>query len=145
MYHIKEPRTPQEFGAYFLLRWEILRKPWIQPKGSEVEIDEDICVHAMALNEKNEIIGVCRLQFNTPEEAQIRFMAAREDYQGKGVGSVLIRYLEDKAKVGGAKVLILQARENALSFYLKHGYLNKGKTKLLFGVIQHYLMEKKLQ
>lgn len=144
MYYIKEPRTPQEFGAYFLLRWQILRKPWNQPKGSEIEVDEDSCIHAMAMNEKDEVVGVCRLQFNTTKEAQIRFMAAREDYQGKGVGSALISYLEDKARVGGANLLILQARENALNFYLKHGYVNKGKTKLLFGVIQHYLMEKKL-
>lgn len=144
MYDIKEPRTPQEFGAYFLLRWQILRKPWNQPKGSEVETDEDNCIHAMAMNDKNEVVGVCRLQFNTSDEAQIRFMAAREDYQGKGVGSALISYLESEARTKGANTIVLQARENALNFYLKHGYINKCKTKLLFGVIQHYLMQKKL-
>jgi N-acetylglutamate synthase-like GNAT family acetyltransferase len=144
MFLIKEPRTPEEFGAYFLLRWQILRKPWNQPKGSEIEPDEAQCIHAMVLNEKNETIGVCRLQFNSKEEAQIRFMAAREDYQRKGVGTALINYLEKKAKEKGAKRIILQARENALNFYLKHGYTNKGKTKSLFGVIQHYLMEKEL-
>jgi N-acetylglutamate synthase-like GNAT family acetyltransferase len=141
---IQEPQTPKEFGAYFLLRYEILRKPWNQPNGSEQDEMEDVSIHAMAISEQNEIIGVCRLQLNSKEEAQLRYMAVKEEMQGKGIGKKLIAYLENKAKENGAKKIILQSRENAVPFYINCGYNLVEKSYLMWNQIQHYLMQKNL-
>lgn len=141
---VTEPQTPEEFEQYYRLRWEILRKPWGWERGSEITEDENKCVHAMICDENKNTLAVCRLQMNSDEIAQIRFMGVRDDMQGKGLGKIIIRYLENKAKEKGAKKIILQARENALDFYKKMDYSIVEKSHLMWNKIQHYLAEKKL-
>jgi N-acetylglutamate synthase-like GNAT family acetyltransferase len=141
---IIEPQSPQEFEAYYLVRYNILRKPWNQPLGSEKDNNELESIHAMAVNENNEVLGVCRLQFNSKTEAQLRFMGVTDEAQGLGIGRLLIDYMEHKAKNHGTKTMILQARDNAVDFYKKCGYSVKEKTFLLWDLIQHYLMTKDL-
>lgn len=138
------PSTPQDFEKYYQLRWEILRKPWNQPKGTEKDDAEGTSFHLMAIDHTNECIGVARLQIIAPEEGQIRFMGVRKDQQGKGLGKILMAYLEQQAKEMGLKKIILQARENAVPFYLSMAYKKIEKTFLLWELIQHYKMEKKL-
>ena len=141
---IIEPASPEEFEAYYRLRYETLRKPWGQPKGSERAADDDTAIHAMLVDDNEEAIGVCRMHLQTAQEAQIRFMGIHENKQGKGLGNMLLHYLEDKAKSMGATLMVLQAREKAVRFYERNGYKVTGKTHLLFGEIQHYRMEKQL-
>ena len=139
-----EPVSPQDFEKYYQLRWEVLRKPWNQAKGTEKDEAEGTSIHLMAIDETNECVGVSRLQFNSTEEAQIRFMGVRNDQQGKGVGKKLMTYLEAKAKENSRKKIVLQARENAVPFYLSIGYTQTEKTFLLWDLIQHYKMEKEI-
>lgn len=139
-----EPNSPEDFEKYYQLRWEVLRKPWNQPKGSEKDDAENVSIHIMALDDNGECVGVSRLQLNSPDVAQVRFMGVRDDQQGKGVGKLLMSYLETKAKDAGVKKIILQARENAVPFYLSIGYALKEKTFKLWDIIQHFLMEKEL-
>jgi predicted GNAT family N-acyltransferase len=141
---VTSPQSKQDYDKYYQLRWEILRKPWAQPKGSEVTKDEDSCIHAMVLADSGEITGVARLQFNSPQTAQVRFVAVASEAQGKGVGKLLMTYLERIAKEKGAQEVVLDARENAVPFYKKINYLIIEKTYLLFDEIQHYRMVKKL-
>ena len=140
-----EPQTPEEFKQYYSLRYAILRKPWGQPKGSERDNNDEISHHTMIIDEiTGDTIAVGRLQFNTKEEAQIRYMAVADEFQGKGLGSQIISALEDVARGKGLQRIILSARENALQFYKNNGYNIMKKTHLLFGEIQHWLMEKEL-
>jgi len=141
---LKNPVTNLEFQNYYQLRWEVLRKPWDQAKGTEQDELETSCIHVMALNEVDECIGVGRLQFNSTEEAQIRYMGVRNDQQGKGVGKELMTYLENKTSENNRTKIILQARENAVPFYLSIGYSIKEKTFFLWNKIQHYKMGKEL-
>jgi len=142
--YMKAPESPADFEKYYQLRWEVLRAPWQQPRGSEKAADDASATHALLLNEKEEAIGVCRLHLPTPAEAQIRFMAIRPDYQGQGLGQKFLQYLEEKARAAGAHFITLQARENAVRFYEKCNYTVLEKTHLLFGSIQHYKMQKEL-
>ncbi|MEW6467321.1 MAG: GNAT family N-acetyltransferase [Bacteroidota bacterium] len=142
--NVLQPQTPEEFERYYRLRWELLRKPWGWERGSELTDDEDRCVHAMICDDQQNALAVCRLQMNSAEEAQVRFMAVRDDVQGKGLGRIIMSYMEDRAREKGAKKMVLQARENALEFYKRMNYTIVKKTHLLWGVIQHYLMEKEL-
>ncbi|HEY0031187.1 MAG TPA: GNAT family N-acetyltransferase [Bacteroidia bacterium] len=141
---LKKPQTPQEFEAYYLLRYNVLRKPWNQPPGSEKDEQENISIHLMACDKENTVLGVCRLQLNSPEEAQLRFMAVKENTQGLGIGKKLIAFAELEANEKGASKIILQSREIAVEFYKKCGYTVVKKSFLMWEEIQHYLMEKKL-
>ena len=142
---IIEPTTSEEFKKYYNLRYEVLRKPWGQPLGSERDEREETSIHRMIIDKKTgNALAVGRLQFNSTHEAQIRYMAVADDLQGKGLGSQIISALEDVARGKGIQRIILSARENALQFYKNNGYEIMEKTHLLFGKIQHWLMRKEL-
>ena len=142
---IIEPNSSAEFEQYYNLRYEILRKPWLQPKGSEKDDGDKSSIHRMIIDESNgKAVAVGRLQFNTSEEAQIRYMAVSDNYQLKGYGNIIVKTLEDIALNKGIRNIILQARESALKFYWKNGYEIIEKSYLLFDEIQHWLMVKKI-
>ena len=141
--NIIKPQSPEEFRRYYNLRYKILRKPWGQPMGSERDMGEEKSTHRMIIDGKTgEAIAVGSVQFNTKDEAQIRYMAVADEFQGQGFGSQILSALEEMARKKGSKQMILQARENAIQFYKNNGYEIKEKTHLLFGEIQHWLMEK---
>jgi GNAT superfamily N-acetyltransferase len=71
-------------------------------------------------------------------------MAVAADFHGRGIGRKIVEYLEEKARELGADRVILDARQNAVGFYLVLGYNVIADSYLLFGKIQHYLMQKDL-
>ena len=141
---VTEPTTPKDFELYYDLRWRILRKPWNQPKGSEKDELEDHSIHIMVCNEERIPAGVGRAHFNSPDEAQIRYMAVEEKLQGKGIGTLILNELERKIIEKGAEYIVLNARDNAIKFYEKHGYKIVKEAHVLFDAIWHYKMTKKI-
>ena len=143
---IIKPTTSEELKKYYNLRYEVLRKPWLQPKGSERDDGDKTSYHRMIIDESSgKAVAVGRLQFNSEGEAQIRYMAVADEFQGQGLGSQIISALEDVAREKGSRKIILQSRKNALQFYRNNGYKIVKKTYLLFGEIQHWLMKKELE
>ena len=139
------PETAQEWEQYYHLRYTVLREPWGQPKGSEVLKDEHQSDHVMVIDsETHEIVGVARMQTNTPTQGQVRCVAVAPHVQGRGVGKLLMKYLEELAQQKGIKEIILDARQNAVKFYLSIGYEIFEDSYLLFGEIQHWKMKKKI-
>jgi len=143
-FQIQQPSTEEEFKHYYHLRWKILRAPWGQAEGSEVDDIESQCFHIMAINPDKAVIGVARLQFNSKSEAQIRYMAVDDKHEGTGVGHALVSAIEKHAIDTAHTKIILDARENAVSFYQTLGYQIIGKSYLLFDSIQHFKMVKAL-
>jgi len=143
-FKIKEPSNEEEFKDYYHLRWKLLRAHWKQPEGSEVDDLEDRCFHIMAVDDKNEVISIARLQFNSTTEAQIRYMAVARRYERHGIGRELIKTVERRAIESSHINIILDAREPAVGFYQKLGYVVIEKSYLLFDEIQHYRMIKNL-
>lgn len=146
-FEIKQPQTPEEFRRYYHLRWQILRAPWNQPEGSEVDDMEERCVHIMAIDTSSRsntapVIGVARLQYNSDTEAQIRYMAVAREHESKGIGRAMLNTLEHYAQNTSHKKIILDAREPAVGFYQKLDYEVVEKSYLLFDEIQHYRMIK---
>jgi N-acetylglutamate synthase-like GNAT family acetyltransferase len=143
MITIKIPTTQSEWEQYYDLRFTVLREPWGQLKGSEVLTDEDQADHAMAVdNQTNKIVGVARMQSNSRTQGQVRCVAVSPGMQGRGVGKLLMSYLENVAQQKGFGEIILDARENAIRFYLSIGYEIIEDSYLLFGVIPHVKMRK---
>ena len=140
---IKRPISDEDFEHYFLLRWETLRKPWNEPEGSEQDDMENNCCHRMAVI-NNRIVGVARLQLNSEQEGQIRYMGVDAQSRGRGIGRKLVETLEHEARAKGVNHIILHARENAVAFYIILGYSVIEESYVLFNEIQHYLMRKDL-
>jgi len=139
---IRSPENAQEWESYFSLRYEVLRKPWNQPLGTERDGLEDQAKH-FACFSASKIIGVGRLDQVSSEVFQIRYMAVHPDAQNKGIGRMIIREMEAEAWLNGAETILLHARENAMGFYESLGYELQSISHLLFGTIQHFLMQKK--
>lgn len=140
---IKSPITQDEWESYYRLRFKILREPWNQPKGSEVLADESEAIHAM-ITDNDQVIGVARMHKSGENQGQVRCVAVATEAQGKGVGKAIMLHLEEKAKEIGIQEIILEARENAISFYESIGYVIEKESYLLFGEIQHYRMKKEI-
>lgn len=141
---IKSPQTRKEFFDYYDLRWRILRAPWNQPKGSEQDELEGQAIHIVAV-EENKIVGCGRAHFNSDVEAQIRYMAVETEWQGRGIGKMILDELEKRVIEKGAQKIVLHAREGVVKFYEKNGYKLVRQSHILFGVIPHYLMEKEIK
>ena len=138
---LREPKTADDFALYYDLRWRILRKPWTEDRESSKDEHESLAVHLMAWAD-NKLVGVGRLHFNTPQEAQIRYMAVEDSYSGRGVGTVVLKELEVRAERAGATRMVANARENALSFYKKHGYDLIDRADTLFDSLVHWRVVK---
>ena len=140
---ISQPDSEKEYKQYYHLRWKILRAPWKQPEGSEIDDIEDCCFHLMTV-ENNNVIAVARLQYNSATEAQIRYMAVAREYERQGIGRELVNTLEQHAQNSSCKKIVLHAREPAIGFYQKLGYRVIEKSYSLFNEIQHFRMIKAL-
>ena len=138
---LKQPKSPEEFKQYYRLRYHILRAPWGEPEGSEVDDIEDQCFHIMVMDDEK-TVGIGRLQYNSVEQAQIRYMAVDEAYERQGIGRMIIDALEQEAAKNTIQTIVLDAREPAVGFYEKLGYGIEGKSYVLFAEIQHYRMKK---
>ena len=142
-YIIKSPETASEWEKYFNFRWEMLRKPLGMSKDTIKDELEDRSFHLIAVDDQKEIIGSGRLHFNNGNEGQIRYMAVTNSVQRKGLGSEIVSELETIAKNKGIQEMVLNARENAINFYLSLGYKKKEPYISDTG-IPHITMRKKL-
>lgn len=142
--NVKQASNKKEIVAIIDLRDKILRKPWDQPRETATDTLEEQSINAFIEDESGTVVACGRLQENENKIGQIRFMAVDNSQQGKGLGKKIVEFLELKGKELNLKTIELQARENAIEFYKSNGYSIKEKSFLLWGLIQHYLMTKKL-
>ena len=142
-YSIKSPENKEEWDSYLLFRWEILRKPLGMSKESLADYIEDESFNLMGIDEQKNVIASGRVHFNSENEAQIRYMAVDENFKRKGVGTKIVKELENYALSKGMVSMILNARENAISFYLSLGYQEVGPYQSDTG-IPHKTMKKRL-
>ena len=140
---LRDPLTREELQQYYDLQYRVLRKPWNGEKQSSQGEGEDSAIH-LAAWDGGKIAGAGRLNFLSPEEVQIKGMAVEQDAAGKGVGSLMLRGLEERAARSGARRVVLHARESALEFYRKNGYEKRNQSYTLFGEIAHWEMRKEL-
>lgn len=144
MYKVQIADNQNAINQIINLRYYILRKPWNQPIETATDGMEDKAINAFI--EDNEKVVACgRLQDNGEGIGQIRYMAVDDNYQGKGLGKLIVAKLEEEAKRIHLTTIELQARENALEFYKSQGYIVKETTFKLWDIIQHYLMTKEIK
>ena len=139
------PAAESEWASYFDLRWRLLRQPWNQPRGSEKDDSDAASYHLMLrAPDTGPALAVGRLHVNSPREAQVRFMAVDPAWQGKGLGGRILAGLEARARDLGCDEIVLNARENAIAFYIRHGYAVEREADTLFGVVRHVRMRRRI-
>lgn len=122
------------------LREEVLRIPLgLSLKNEDLSRDK-INTIFIALHE-GRVIGCVFMQPIDKSEIQLRAMAVYNEWQGKGVGRLLVQAAEEWAWQEGYDKIILHARKVAMGFYKTLGYHQYGDQFLEVG-IPHYMMEK---
>lgn len=72
------------------------------------------------------------------DDAHLLLFAVRPSHQRRGIGSVVLRWLEAVARAAGSKRVRVEARrENvaARSFYCEHGYHERSIKKAMYGSV----------
>jgi predicted GNAT family N-acyltransferase len=144
MVEIRTPQNEKEWESYYTLRFKVLREPLSQPMGSEKNDGDKTGIH-FALFENENILAIARLDLMENKIAQVRFVAVDSNLQGRGFGKKIMLATESKSRELGMEKIILHARDYAVDFYLNMGYKMIEPSYKLFDVLQHFLMEKKLE
>ncbi|MBI5231981.1 MAG: GNAT family N-acetyltransferase [Coriobacteriales bacterium] len=102
---------------------------------------------AVALGPDAEVLGAARLLPAIGDsERQLRQVAVRPESRGSGLGKALVATLEWRAADEGAETLWLNARESAIPFYERLGFIAEGE---MFGSaltrLPHMRMRKRLR
>ncbi len=138
------PQTESDWDQYYQLRWELLRKGWQQPVGSERDEHEVNAFHITAKTKDNFLVGVGRIHLINRSCAQIRYMAVKKEHQRQGIGKKLLITLETQACDWKVSSIILNARDSHIGFYLSHQYECVEPADTLYGLIKHTKMRKNI-
>ena len=136
-------------GDTFLVRHPVLRE------GKPIEScqfdgdDFETTTHFGLFIDKN-LIGVISvfknnsIIFNSENQFQIRGMAILNNFQRKGFGNELIKHAEEYIKSQFGKLIWFNARESAVPFYEKLGYIKIGEPFFISDIGIHYIMNKEI-
>ena len=125
------------------LTWQ-LRRDVLYPGNYvfDMGMDEDLEGYHFGAFTDTKLIGVVSL-FPKGETWQFRKFAIDAEFQGQGIGRLLLDYISDFAKSEGATHLWCNARLSALGFYAKSGFVQTGET-FSKGGIDYEIMERQL-
>lgn len=121
------------------LREDILRKPLGLSLTSEEREGDKEHIHIVGFLDGD----VCATVVLIPEgdRLKMRQVAVKEDFQGKGFASAMLKFCEDYALRKGFNEMYCHARETATPFYLKNDYLAEGEP-FIETTIPHLKMRK---
>jgi predicted GNAT family N-acyltransferase len=139
---VRRAATPPEIAGARALRIEVFVGEQGVPEELELDALDAAAVHAVALNGA-EVVGTGRLVHLSDRDVQIGRMAVRASFRRRGVGSQILRLLEDEAREMGAAQVVLHAQSYVSAFYRGLGYQEEGLPFFEAG-IEHILMRKTL-
>ena len=138
-------------GTTSELRRAVLRPHW--PVGSRMHGDDDPdALHVAAIDDDGRIVGAAVLlplpYPHRPERAnawQLRGMATAAGRRGEGIGAAVLAEALHEAQGRGAELVWCQARDVAIDFYTRHGFVGEGAhfTHEETGIV-HQLMYREL-
>jgi predicted GNAT family N-acyltransferase len=127
MIEVRVAKAEAEIATCLRLRWTVfVEEQGVRPSDEIDPHDRAGAVHALAFID-GVPCGTGRFVFIEPGVAKLQRMAVIDDVRGKGVGSALLRFLEDEARRRGASRFLLWAQTHARRFYEKAGYAASGE------------------
>ena len=144
MYTIKTPVTHDDFKAYYALRYKVLREPWGHPKGTEKDDYEPISEHFMAVDEKQNVVGVVKFYEKSPGVGYVSHLAVAVEHQHKGIGKLLLTTVEQRARERNFNLLGAMSRVTATAYFEKVGFKIAGMPVPHLGITHVVWMEKAL-
>jgi GNAT superfamily N-acetyltransferase len=145
-----EPRTEEELERYYRLRYERLRKEWGLPEGSERDHPAEAGSSHIVAKVDSRIIGAACYAVGMTERhgerllyVRFRQLAVDAQFEGHGIGSALMRLVEERARGIGAKEIVGNVRVDNVAYFERHGWIVLGEGEPLYG-FEHVSMAKPL-
>lgn len=133
----------KQYAKTILLRQAVLRSP-LGLRFTEEELEQEKDSFHFAIYKDEEVVACVVLQPLGAEKAKLRQMAVAEKWRGHGLGKEMIKFVEDFARAQGVLKIELNAREEAVGFYEKQGYVRLGEKHVEVG-LPHWKMSKKMK
>jgi len=112
----------------FFTKWREMLEGEL-PELARVDYERAMAIAAVAMKdempEKEEFIGVGRYEINPKQKTAVVAFAVRDDYQGQGIGQVLLQYLTGLARrqgLLGFTAAVLADNEAMLHVFAKGGF-----------------------
>lgn len=132
-----------EYAQELDLRWRVLRRPLGHGPDAVAFPFEAESLHLVALD-GGRVVGCVLFHPEGAETGRLFQMAVEPDRQGSGLGTRLVRALEDEVARRGFREITLHARDTAVGFYARLGYAPSGPPHVEVG-IPHQNMRRELQ
>lgn len=131
-----------EYNDALALRRKVLREP-LGLSYSEQELASECDDTHLAALENGRVCAYLFLRAEGTGAVKLRQVVVAEGMQGKGVGTGLIRFAEHIASKQHYNECVLHARESAIRFYEKLGYVKEGNAVEMV-TLPHWFMRKPL-
>ena len=116
----------EQYQEAVALRYAILRKP-LGLNFSPADLACDKNEHILTATTENKVIGVLHLRHIEGNAYKLRQMAVAKDFQKSGIGSQLLTFAIVFSKEQGKTKITLHARQTAIPFYQKKGFVVVGE------------------
>lgn len=142
--------TAEEREQIFAVRMLVFVEEQAVPPEEELDALDLTATHFLVrtlpvtAHKASGIIGAARLVDKGNGTGKIGRVAVLREHRGKGVGALLMRFIEAHARAQGFTRLILDAQRYAIPFYEKLGYVAEGEI-FLHCDIEHRFMQKSLR
>ena len=122
-----------EYAQELDLRWRVLRRPLGFGRDAVAFPFEAESLHLVAI-EAGRVVGCVLFHPEGTATGRLFQMAVEPDRQGTGLGTRLVRGLEDEVTRRGFREITLHARDTAVTFYAGLGYEPSGPPSVEVGI-----------
>ncbi len=137
--HIIE--TAQDMLDVLEVRREVFVNEQKIPSKRERDGEDPVCTHVI-VKVNGKAAGTLRFQWIGKNKIKVERIAIRKKYRGKGLGSKMVKLVENYAKKKKVKEIFLYGQAYAKDFYKKLGYSTDEKPHNDVGIL-HYKFVKK--
>ena len=123
---IKQAVTQKEKEELDRLLWEILWEPLDFPRDIHESFKLDSPQTDLIAVDKGKIIGVLVANRLSGTEIELRHIAIESEYQGNGVGRMLVEKLLGMVKQKAPLTISTHARNTSVGFFEKFGFIPDG-------------------
>lgn len=134
--------SSHEYMQELKLRNKILRKPLGMNLYDE-DLNQDAIDTHIGAFDVEKLVGCILLTEIDSKILKMRQIAVDDEYQGRKIGSGMIKFCEKYAIDNGYKTIIMHSRKSVINFYEKLGYETVGE-EFIEVSIPHFEMIKNL-
>ena len=114
---------PSDLKSLLVIENNTNPSPWTE---KQMQSSFDVGHHSFLCEDNNENVIGFVIYVAVEQEAHLLNIAVDNNYQRKGIGSILINHLKKQVQAMGINLITLEVRvsnSNAISFYKKHNFV----------------------